>query len=687
MRRVLKRFKSTLLPLAVLVFSSCSNILNIKTGEMTLSIDKVEGAVFLYKSGEPEAIGVSKSGLAEINISNASPVFIYLGTKVRSVQNELGAGKVYTIKSGTSDKKLIKEVSISVYKDFPATVFVEASFTNTGGVDYVVEGWKLNPIEIPSRGDEPPFWSFQGESTKARDNWLKPVNPGFFQRNYMGMNDEDYGGGIPVTCIWRKDAGLAIGHVQANPELVSLPVVMEEKGDRACVCIEKIFGSPLSLGSGKSVRTLPSFINLSQGDCFKPLRNYSMIMEKKGLVTRKSPDSAFESSWCAWGYGRKFTIDEVLGTLPKVKELGIKWATIDDGYQIAEGDWDLNEERFPGKDADMKRMIDSIHTCGLKAELWWSPMISDPGTRFLQEHPDALILSKEGRPYNISWWDSYYLSPIDPDVRKETERLVDKFIGTYGFDGLKLDGQYMNAVPDDYNPAHTPEDPSKGYRELPSFFELIINTALKHNPEAVIQNCPCGDNFSFYNLPYTNKTGASDPHNSYQVRTKGYVLRAVAPYTAYYGDHIELSDNASDFPSQLGTGAVLGTKFTWPADNPYLNEKNLLTPEREKIWKHAFSIYNAKMLSKGEYVPGLYDICYDKPETHLIAKDGKLYYAFYTDVPVTSVKLRGLEPGKEYSVTDYYNQIDLGTVKGSDSVTLNTSFEKYLLIEVSPKSI
>ena len=33
-----------------------------------------------------------------------------------------------------------------------------------------------------------------------------------------------------------------------------------------------------------------------------------------------------------------------------MKELGIKWATVDDGYQIAEGDWELDTKRFPGGD-------------------------------------------------------------------------------------------------------------------------------------------------------------------------------------------------------------------------------------------------------------------------------------------------------------------------------------------------
>ena len=83
------------------------------------------------------------------------------------------------------------------------------------------------------------------------------------------------------------------------------------------------------------------------------------------------------------------------------------------------------------------------------------------------------------------------------------------------------------------------------------------------------------------------------------------MLRAIAPKTAYYGDHVELSDNADDFPTQLGIGAVIGTKFTYPKDNLYSREKNYLNKEREILWKKAFDIYNEKMLSKGEICSGL----------------------------------------------------------------------------------
>ncbi|MBQ2109640.1 MAG: hypothetical protein II476_06520, partial [Bacteroidales bacterium] len=314
----------------------------------------------------------------------------------------------------------------------------------------------------------------------------------------------------------------------------------------------------------------------------------------------------------------------------------------------------------------------------------WAPLAADPGTEFLKKYPDAVILDKEGKPQFIEWWNSWYLSPLDEDVRREQNDLVKRFIGDYGYDGLKLDGQHMNAVAPDYNPKHHPEDPEKSFRELPGFYKMIHETAHSIKPEAVIQYCPCGDCFSVYNLPYIDKAVSSDPTSSWQIRTKGYVLRALAPQLAYYGDHIELSDGGNDFPSHLGIGAVIGTKFTWPKDNPYAEASYLLTPEKEELLKNALAIYEDKQLSKGQYVAGLYDIGFDYPETHVISQNGNLYYAFYaTKEPVASVELRGLESGKTYKVEDYYNHRGLGTVTASEKTVLDVPVEGSLLIEVS----
>ena len=198
----------------------------------------------------------------------------------------------------------------------------------------------------------------------------------------------------------------------------------------------------------------------------------------------------------------------------------------------------------------------------------------------------------------------------------------------------------------------------------------------------MLQFCPCGDCFSVYHLPYVNKTVSSDPESSWQIRTKGYVLRALAPRTAYYGDHIELSDGGNDYQTQLGIGAVLGTKFTWPKDNPHVRRSYLLTPEKEAQLKNALEIYAAKRLSEGEIVPGLYDVGYDFPETYVIRKDGVLNYAFYTRGPkVEQVELRGLEKGCKYQINDYYNHVDYGVVTASDKTVIDVDFDHALLLE------
>lgn len=49
---------------------------------------------------------------------------------------------------------------------------------------------------------------------------------------------------------------------------------------------------------------------------------------------------------------------------------------------------------------------------------------------------------------------------------------------------------------------------------------------------------------------------------------EGQELQGDQSRLAYYGDHVELTDGGDDFASQIGIGAVIGSKFTWPENNP-----------------------------------------------------------------------------------------------------------------------
>lgn len=252
----------------------------------------------------------------------------------KRVSDDRGAGEVFLYKgekeiAGGSLKKIS---SIAKYNDFPDMLITQTSFVNNSDVAIEIKGISNNRYEVIGGSDTPTYWSFQGESTSRRRDWILPISENFYQRNYMGMNNSDYGGGIPVTCLWRSDLGIAVGHVSLHPELVSLPVDNRNETGNAIVSMSKDYDEYVILQPGDTISTLEGFVQLYEGDCFHPLRKYSEFMQKSGIVMPDSEPDAFESMWCSWGYERTATFEEVLGTLPKVKELGIKWATVDDGY-------------------------------------------------------------------------------------------------------------------------------------------------------------------------------------------------------------------------------------------------------------------------------------------------------------------------------------------------------------------
>ena len=76
----------------------------------------------------------------------------------------------------------------------------------------------------------PPFWSYCGSTHADRRDWVQPVRPGFAQPNFMGMEASDYGGGTPIVDVWRPDRGLAVGHLELTPVLVSLPLRCDASG-------------------------------------------------------------------------------------------------------------------------------------------------------------------------------------------------------------------------------------------------------------------------------------------------------------------------------------------------------------------------------------------------------------------------------------------------------------------------
>ena len=605
--------------------------------------------------------------------------FLLTSQKLDPVEDTFGKGQRLTLTG--DDEGLSKTISVTIYSDFPTMAVFDVQYTNITGHPLEIRGWFNQSYLIDaSQAAQPAFWSYQSGSYEKRPNWVLPLRPGFHQENYLGMNASDYGGGTPVIDVWRKDVGIAIGHIEPVPRLVSLPVAMPD-AHHAHIAVQS--KHELTLEPRESFHTLRTFVAVHRGDYYQALVDYRRLMMRRGFQMASAPDSAFGPIWCAWGYGRSVQLKQIYEILPTVKKMGFAWVTVDDGWQNNYGDWELDPKKFPHGDADMKALVDRIHAEGFRAQLWWSPLSAVPNSKLLKDHPDLLLLNRDGSPRKISWWNSDYLCPADHRVVEIQKATVRKILGDWGFDGLKLDGQHMNGVPPCYNPVHHHKSPEDSVEALPDFFRELYETARSLKPDALVEFCPCGTAYSFFTMPHFNMSVASDPESSFQVRSKGKTLKALmGDNIPYFGDHVELSDGGNDFASTVGVGGVVGTQFVLP-NLVTKHDKFDLTPAREKTFDKWLQIYKEKMLSRGEYLGALYDIGFDRPETHAIRKNNEMYYAFFAPHWEGKLELRGLED-RDYQIVDYENNKDLGKVHGP-TASISADFKKHLLLEARPE--
>ena len=631
--------------------------------------------------------------------------------KVIEADGKLGRGKRVEIPArplAPGPVLIDRELTIEVYDDFPNLALVSTTYKNAGTADFRLEQvWmqqhRFNASQADKKAQPFDMWEYQGSSYDWGKDEVQKLTRTSSDPNVMGENVKGgYGGGIPVVAVWTASVGEAVGHVETLPWTLSIPVKVERDGR---VDVSLTIPVNETLKPGETYSTPRSFVAVYSGDFYEPLRMWSNLLQKEGWEIPKPSSEAYNVSWCGWGYEFNVTPAQMLGTVPKLKELGIKWATLDDRWFDTYGDWNPRPDTFPGD--SIQKMVEDFHKQGILAQLWWLPLGVEDGqskyeshkyivSKVVQEHPDWLILDKDGKHARMTR-DLATLCPAVPEVQAYYKQLTEKFIRDWGFDGSKLDNIY--SVPPCYNPAHHHKSPQDSVKAMGDVYRMIFETTRAIKPESVTQACPCGTPPSLAWLPFIDQAVTADPVGAVQVRRRIKMYKALlGPEAAVYGDHVELSamtplghgswsEHGSDFASTLGVGGVPGTKFVWPDPGPKYKPV-ALTSEKEEQWKRWIALYNQKMLSKGEF-RDLYVYGYDVPEAYAIEKDGKMYYAFFTGPGkpfAGEVELRGLKPGK-YEVVDYVNGKDLGAVQADagKAPKLKTEFNEHLLLEVSGK--
>jgi alpha-galactosidase len=678
----------------IISFTLDDQVIKICNGHTTMHIDKNLHFDIWYEK-ESEILKITEENNTNPSIflcDSLNNKISFERKTIRSayISDKFGKGINIKIEALSGNGEIKCCVTLTSYEKFPNVIQVSSSFINISGRNFCIQDYYIDHLSLQPPLNEPEWWSFQGASYQWGDDFAFPLTESFSRQNYMGLNSVIAGGGLPFIDVWNKKFGLSLAYLGDKPADICLPVKVERT--KVILGINENYKKRL-LQPGDSLVSVLSAIIVHEKDFYDPLRIYAGLMKPFLPEFQKPVESAYLPEWCTWGYSQNFRPDEIPGKFERLKALGISSVIIDDGWSVNHGDWTPAPAKFPNGDADFKRLIDKIHNAGLKVWLWWVPGYTDSISSLAAQHPDWLIENIDGRVNT-----SYGLCPAYQPVQEHYKKLVQKFADEYSLDGFKLDFGVINSAPPCYNPIHKHKDPFESFYNTPELFKNIYETAARYNPDILLEYCACGIPPNIFHLPWTNVAVTSDPNIS-------QITSRIKMYKALRGDDFPVLEEYCGvlagpiYQLAIGAGGVPGT-FSTQLDN--YHEKWL-------------NIYQKYKLSKGAYL-NLYDIAFDYPETHVIKKEGRLYYAFYThawkqpepqerkwrfgtefdfnlvkpaeiEYPTENysgrVEFRGLDKNVEYKVVDYVNNKELGILKG-DNPHLNVTFDDYLMVELDP---
>jgi len=679
-------------------FSKSDGHYFIESAEIKFEFDNQMRCKVYRKSGDQLLSMVSKGEPPHFIVINGQQVKDFVvdqeKIEVSDINTESGKGKrlrLTGVSEGPLGSLIEKKLSIDLYDKFPGAGLVSVQYRNinaTPGLRIereVNNSFKLDASLLSSNNDKHAFWLLQGGSYSSRPDWIFPVTDTLSSKNYMGKDETtgNTGGGLPVLDVWNKEAGFFIGSIRDKPTLISLPAKVDEEG-YLTVGIEY----DRNVGFDSIYQSIPTVIGTHNGDYFNGLSTYASIMADKGfkMLEIDTADPVYDADWCGWGLGPDFTQEQMTGMIPTLEELDFNTVTVDDGWFESYGDFVPKSTIFPGGDDDVAKFTEKFHAKGFLVKLWFTPGVG--GAITMKEHPEWFIRDKNGEMVTVDRFGvrrtAAFLCPALPEVQDYYGEIVELVFSKWGFDGFKMDFEIINAMGECYATDHGHSSPEESFEALPELYKRISDESRKLKPKSILEICPCGMFPSFYKMPYYNQSVASDPNSAWQIRHRGKTIKALmGPRAAYYGDHVERFYSKNNFASMVGVGGIPGSKFVAvEEDDGFLGKKYpvYLDSGRRENFEIWLKVYKDNRLSSGDYL-NLYDIAYDKPETHVIRKEGTLYYAFYAKDWNGEIEFRGLD-NKEYEIIDYVNDKIMGKVRGGGK--LNTRFNNYLLVKAIP---
>ena len=650
---------------------------------IAVEVDSRSSIRVFYRDDTGKMFPLTEAGASTFRLKGANDFLVY-DSVLETCTNILGLGERLTIHAKSKKKGIDRRLIFEYGENHPNVILVK-SYYNPGTTSLKINNlieYKLTflPDNETSRDHQPQI--FLGAASKWGFDYI-------FQNKKLNGKFPGFGG-IPYCDVWNSKFGLGIGSVSLIPQEFTIKIKRKKRKKTTHIFIKL----PKQFLSQNSNSLISSFLLIAhKGDYFSGVKAYADAMKAIGLpiISNYSPAS-YNQHWETYGYEEEWTVNDVTNRLSELKELGIGTITIDSGWykDFLTGDYQPDPKLFPNGDADVRKMVQTIHNAGLKVKLWWTPGAAEKDSQLSKNHPEWLVLKKNGRPAKsldaTRESDDRALCPCLSEVINFHTQFVSKAMIDWGFDGFKMDFVYSGAQCYAKNHKHISSFDS--VIAYPLIFKAIAETAFAINSNALLEICNCGVAQNMFLFPYENQPITSDPIGSAQIRKRVKLFKAFfganAPVLA---DHVELTKLVNrkekerngnvDFASCLGVGAVIQTKYT-----------NFSLPDEYIFYKKWLQKGKKLNLPSGEYVGSLYNLSFDFPEAHIIKKGITNYYAFFVEpwneIFAGKIELRGLDNSITYTVEDYMENKSFGDITASSSF-INVTFTNHLLLRAVPK--
>src|SRR5690606_13710780 len=364
------------------------NTIEIQNDFFTFSFDEQKGLINISRTdGTP----LLQNGTVCANLKQGSEIerhFISSGNYIHSIDKKyfkdiLGEGEKLIIHSKDQNKKIDFEIHLSLYNKIKTVTF-EAVCKNVSSGEIALRS--LEPIRVIK--NEGGLFSVPN-ITACLTNGVMYYNPGILHQFGTGytlrsdikevklVNGSLSSENETVNSWWNAclfsgydREGIVLGYLQNDLTLGQLLLSRTAPGEISFTA-ESVYHPYIILQPGKSISSNRFMIYIAD-DPYTALENYAYTVGK----FQNARTNSIINGWCSWFYTlSQVSEDEVIANTEfaskHLKQYGLEYIQIDEGFQRWHGDWEGNE-RFPH---GMKWLADKIKSYGFKAGLWISPYI------------------------------------------------------------------------------------------------------------------------------------------------------------------------------------------------------------------------------------------------------------------------------------------------------------------------